>query len=92
MMPTQTTGANQALVRARCTDTYPCFSPEAYGFDIVVPIISLGQRDNWNPDLHHRYGLPFVLAAWTFTILGWLIVTMAVAGVTGWLSPDPKTG
>lgn len=84
--------SDQAEIAAHCTSSYPCFDPVAYGFDVVVPIIDLGQRDKWAPDYHHAYGPLFVIMDWLLTVAGWFVATMAVAGVTGWLSPDPKTG
>jgi hypothetical protein len=34
-----------------CTDKYPCYQPLIYAADVMVPIVDLGQRDHWTPDV-----------------------------------------
>jgi hypothetical protein len=64
-----------------CPSDYTCYSPWAYSFDVLVPVVHLGQTDAWTPsgrrgDWVRRYGN-------IMTILGWTFATMAIAGFTG---------
>jgi hypothetical protein len=64
-----------------CPANYPCYSPWAYSFDTLIPIIHLGQSDAWTPagadgSATRYYG-------YVATILGWGLATMAVAGFSG---------
>jgi len=64
-----------------CPADYTCYSPWAYSFDVLVPVIHLGQTDAWTPsgprgNWARRFGN-------IMTILGWAFATMAIAGFTG---------
>lgn len=72
----------QALVRAeQCTASYPCFSPLAYSVDIVVPLLNLRQAEYWQPDAAHGQGRR--LYSWTAAVLGWVLSTLGIAGLSG---------
>ena len=66
-----------------CTSGYPCFCPAGYAFDTVVPIINIHQAENWQPDSTTTWGAICLWCSWAGTVLGWLLVTLAVAGYTG---------
>jgi hypothetical protein len=66
-----------------CTSGYPCFYPAGYGFDTVVPIINIHQAENWRPNSNVAWGDICLWCSWSGTVLGWLLVTLAVAGYTG---------
>ena len=36
---------------SECTEEYPCYQPVIYAADVVFPIVNLGQRDAWTPDV-----------------------------------------
>jgi len=67
-----------------CTPDYPCFNAVGYTADTVIPIINVHQADFWVPNAHASWpwdwspGVTYV-----GTALGWLFVTLAVAGYTG---------
>ena len=53
--------------------------PAVYAADLLVPVINLGQRDNWRPASEKGYRIiPAALGT-----LGWLLTTLIVAGFTG---------
>lgn len=81
------TDGDAGVTSSECTSRYPCFQPFFYAVDTVVPIVDLGQRSRWSPDVSARGSLPFVddgrrlaLATWLTTILGWFFATLIVAG------------
>jgi hypothetical protein len=51
------------------------FNPILYTLDLLVPVISLGQKDSWYP-----VGVAVPVAA-VFTITGWILATCLVIGV-----------
>jgi len=51
------------------------FHSVIYALDLLLPVVNLKQRDNWIP--HHAYYWWTVI----FTIVGWLIATIVVAGL-----------
>ena len=64
---------------------YPNFSAPVYSLENSLPLVKMGQADKWQPDPSRKYFLPtFVL--WFLRIqimLGWLLATLFVAGVSG---------
>ena len=64
-----------------CPPNYTCYSPWAYSFDVLVPIIHLGQTAAWSPT--GRSGSMVRYFSYIMTVLGWALATMAVAGFTG---------
>ena len=48
MEPTDLTRKASAT---ECTGAYPCYHPFIYAADVMVPIVNLGQRDAWTPDV-----------------------------------------
>jgi hypothetical protein len=71
-----------------CSSAYPCFYPAGYAVDVVVPIVNLGQAENWRPDGHAPWGWAFLAVGWIATGLGWAFTTLAVAGYTGLVRKD----
>jgi hypothetical protein len=78
-----TTGINPAPSALVCVSKYPCFYPTGYAFDTVVPIINIHQADYWRPDSTAVWGDTLLWFSWAGTVIGWLLVTLAVAGYTG---------
>jgi hypothetical protein len=60
-------------------DAQPPFHAITYTLDVLVPVISLRQRDAWTPD---GYALAWSVA---LTFLGWVLTTAVVAALTGLL-------
>jgi hypothetical protein len=82
MLPTKLPAAATTITaNDRCPVNYPCYSPWAYSFDILVPVVSLGQTDAWAPE--GRRGDFVRYYGYVLTVLGWALATMAVAGLTG---------
>lgn len=58
---------------------YPCLEPALLAADLLVPVVSLGQRDAWVISGARRFRLiPIALTA-----MGWILTTLVVAGFTG---------
>jgi hypothetical protein len=61
-----------------CKETrYACVQEWRYSADLLVPVVNLGQRDKWR--ITEGWGAIVPL----FTILGWMLTTLVVAGFTG---------
>lgn len=69
-----------------CASDYPCFSPAGYAIDTVIPLINVHQADYWGPNASVAWGLACVVITYLGTLLGWLLLTFAVAGATGLVS------
>jgi hypothetical protein len=82
---------------------YPPFNPIVYSIDTFLPIINLGQKDRWMPNIYrgHRVSLPnwlphrrvitgrlLRLWLWIHIALGWLLTTLFVAGLTPVIRKD----
>jgi hypothetical protein len=64
-----------------CPSNYPCYSPSAYSFDVLIPVIHLGQTDAWAPS--GRRGDSVRYYGYFATVLGWALATIALVGFTG---------
>jgi len=53
------------------------FNAPVYALDVLLPIISLGQEDSWRPQAGALY------VYWTLIILGWVLTSAFIAGLTG---------
>jgi hypothetical protein len=75
--------AAAAVVNANgsCPRSYPCYSPWAYSFDTLIPIIHLGQSDAWTPAGDDGTAVRYY--GYVVTILGWGLASMAIAGFSG---------
>jgi hypothetical protein len=84
--------ANHAVVATRASSTmpppsptnchrtdYPCLTPPLLAADLLVPVVTLGQRDFWrvNGAVYYRVIIGVLVVA------GWMLTTMVVAGFTG---------
>jgi sRNA-binding regulator protein Hfq len=87
--PTTTvTAARQLNASSPCSNRYPCFSPWAYSFDVLVPLVKLQQSDSWRPDASTSKGQWYRRYGYLMTILGWAFATLAAAGFSGLLRKD----
>jgi hypothetical protein len=70
---------------------YPEFNPIIYSLDVFLPIVDLHQESYWLPatDLGHWYAGGWYRAyMWLHIALGWIMTTIAVAGLTGIVKKD----
>jgi len=72
---------------------YPRFSAFFYSLDAFLPIINLGQKDHWMPNANlgvrvfgHKDGWWLRDYLWLHIILGWVLTTLFVAGISGVVS------
>jgi len=61
----------------------PAFHSCAYAFDLLLPVINLGQKSAWQPE-----GAAYQYWSWALTGAGWVLATAFVAGLTGILKRD----
>jgi len=83
---------------------YPGFSPFIYSVENSLPLVKLGQADKWQPDPapdpKRNQSFPMLLNRvaisphfvrgflWIQILLGWLLATLFVAGVSGIVHKD----
>ena len=77
---------------------YPTFIPWMYSLDTFIPIINFGQKEYWVPRATCNYvkvtsgciqGIEgLYLYRWVHTIVGWMLITLGVAGFTGLVRKD----
>lgn len=68
--------------QSRALPTYPSFNPVWYSLDTFVPIVSLRQKDYWIPGPRCRLARHYLSL---HIILGWLMVTLGLSGVLGFV-------
>ncbi|MEZ5752299.1 MAG: hypothetical protein R3D60_10145 [Paracoccaceae bacterium] len=70
---------------------YESFSPAQWGFDAVVPIITVGQTDAWAPSTARgAWGTSLWWGRWLLGIAGWIVAALAAAAVTGIIRKDDE--
>lgn len=71
-----------------CPKGYPCFAPEAYAVQLLVPVLDLGQVRSWVPRTDGGTG--HLLAIWTWSMIGigWLAGVALIAGLNRILRRD----
>jgi hypothetical protein len=70
------------LIAAHKGDEQPPFQPVIYTLDVILPVISLHQRDTW---IAHSLVQWITLA---FTVTGWVLTTAVVLSLTGILKRE----
>ncbi len=88
MVPAKGTTLSPSPTAMVCTANYPCFYPAGYAIDLTIPIVKVGQAENWRPDGAADWGWAFVAGTWIITGLGWAFTTLAVVGYTGLIRTD----
>jgi hypothetical protein len=90
--PTISTDKNARAQSTNCRTVpghYPAFSALVYSLETSLPLVHLGQADKWQPDpgsSPSSFGSArwFVMwFHWIQIMLGWLLATLFVAGVSG---------
>jgi hypothetical protein len=78
------TDLNMEASAIDCTDQYPCYQPLIYAADVMIPIVNLGQRDAWTPDVALK-GDNSDVEYWPWAVDGvrvqWVTVLLVA---TGW--------
>jgi hypothetical protein len=68
-------------------DHYQRFTASVYSLENSLPFVNLGQKDHWAPDPNQQgwWRLASFLRGfrWGQVLVGWLLATLFVAGVTG---------
>lgn len=60
------------------------FNAGAYSFDVVVPIVTIGQNEAWAPSTTRGpWGWHLWWARWILTVLGWIVTAVGAAAITG---------
>ena len=63
---------------------YETFNPLAYGFDVVVPIVNIGQEAAWAPSTTRGpWGWTLWWMRWFFTVFGWIVTALGAAAIAG---------
>ena len=70
------------LTPANKPDVQPAFQPFLYTLDLLLPVVSLHVRDAWI-----AHGAAQVWSV-VFIIMGWILATAVVLGLTGLLKRD----
>jgi hypothetical protein len=66
-----------------CHPGYPCFNPFVYSFQLLIPGLDLRQATYWLPNSgNHPWGPLLMLYTWLTIILGWVLATAIIAGIT----------
>ena len=72
----------------RMPEDYPAFNGLMYSLDTFFPFVDFHQEAYWLPFAGDRFGWFFRLWLWVHIIAGWVLSTMAVAGLTGLIKKD----
>tara|TARA_R110002124_G_scaffold26361_7_gene94891 strand:+ start:17263 stop:18885 length:1623 start_codon:yes stop_codon:yes gene_type:complete len=72
----------------RVPEDYPAFNGLMYSLDTFFPFVDFHQEAYWLPFAGDRFGGFFRLWLWVHIIAGWVLSTMAVAGLTGLIKKD----
>ena len=66
------------------SDDYPHFQPIVYSFDVIIPLVDLGQEEYWMPNHNNK---PWGECASYFVVFlklsGWILSTLLVSASTG---------
>jgi hypothetical protein len=87
MAPTDKDAYYFFRAQGRPPDHYQRFTASVYSLENSLPFVNLGQRDRWMPD--PNAGAAWRISAflrglrWAQVLLGWVLATFFVAGVTG---------
>jgi hypothetical protein len=87
VVPTERDAYYYFRTNGRAPDHYQRFTASIYSVENSVPLFNLGQKDLWNPDPSpsgsRRWADFLRRFRWGQIVLGWVLSTLFVAGVTG---------
>ena len=86
MVPTEKDASVAWKQDAALPEYYPAFQPLIFSLEKTFPLVKLGQADKWQPD--PRPAAPPLAkvarwALWVQVVLGWILATLFVAGISG---------
>lgn len=61
------------------------YNPFWYSLDLFAPVIDLGSAKTWEPGPNHQYPWLARQYAYVHKILGWILIPIALATITGYL-------
>ncbi len=64
---------------------YPDFIAPVYSLDLFIPLINLHQATYWLPDSQNLWGILILIYFCVHIVLGWVLMTMFIFGLTGLL-------
>lgn len=67
---------------------YETFNALAYGADVVIPILDLGQDAAWAPATTGIWGTVGWIASWVFQVLGWVVSAVLLASINSLIRPE----
>ncbi len=68
------------------------FHPLAYGADVVIPVLELGQTRSWSPSKDRGpWGHALWWARWFLMTLGWAVTALGAAAATGIIQRSTPT-
>lgn len=74
---------NPAPTATKCRSSYPCFIPAGYSIDVVIPIIKVGQTENWRINKNTPWGTAYMFGSWFATGWGRVRAVVRPAGGAG---------
>lgn len=63
--------------------SYPEFNPLMYSLDVLLPVLSIGQKEYWRPDPAKPHGQSTLKYYFFQSVVGWALSLLAVAGFSG---------
>lgn len=90
MVPTDKDACDAFQARKEMPPQQPRFSPAVYSIENSLPLVKLGQADKWQPDPDPTKRSARLLRwfLWAQILLGWLLATLFIAGVSGIVHKD----
>ncbi len=78
-------GENQlsCFLRQPEASSYPEFNPLMYSLDVLLPVLSIGQKEYWRPDPTKPNGQITLRYYFFQSVVGWALSLLAVAGFSG---------
>jgi hypothetical protein len=76
-------GTVHVSANGACKPGFSCFNPFVYSFQLLIPGLDLREATYWWPDSsRHPWGLLLTIYTWLMIVLGWVLATAVVAGIT----------
>lgn len=63
--------------------SYPEFNSLMYSLDVLLPVLSIGQKEFWRPNPSKRFGAMTLNYYFFQSVIGWALSLLAVAGFSG---------
>jgi hypothetical protein len=76
------------LMLLKGSEPHPDFQPFVYSLDVFLPIVDLHQKEYWIPFTQSGCSYFYIIYLWIHICLGWLLTTLAIAGLTGIVKKD----